>query len=57
MIQFLPRTSFGLGMCGTLPASANACRSFIRAAGGRLSAEHTFAVYAGQIDTAPFIRC
>ena len=47
MIQFLPRASFGLGMCGTLPVSANACRSFIRAAGGSLSAEHPFAVYAG----------
>ena len=57
MIQFLPRASFGLGMCGTLPVSANACRSFIRAAGGCLSAEHTFAVYAGQTDTAPIIRC
>jgi len=52
MIQFLPRASFGLDVCGTLPVSANACRSFIRAAGGSLSAESPFAVYAGQIDTA-----
>lgn len=34
MIQFLPRASFGLGMCGTLPVSANACRSFIPVATG-----------------------